>query len=135
MRHFKIMGLCLVAVFALVAVAASSASAAEPEWGRCFAQKQGNYIECNCTNEKAKEGQSAGTQGLYEWVGGADTTCYPMKKGNYIDSGCTKERDKKGKCRNTRAHYEKVVGGPKFVGVAGAAVLHAIVAECYGSSR
>ncbi len=128
------MGLCLVAVFALVAVAASSASAAEPEWGRCVAMKKGNYIDSNCTNEKEKKGKVEEHKGSYEWVGGADTTCYPVKKGNYIDSGCTKEKEKKGKVEEHKGSYEKVVGGPKFVGVAGAAVLHAIVAECYGSS-
>ena len=54
MKHLKIMGLCLVAVFAIAAVAASSASAL-PEWGQCVAKAGGKYSDGNCVT-KAKLG-------------------------------------------------------------------------------
>ncbi len=61
MRHVRMLGLCLVAVFAVAAVAASSALAG-PEWGKCEAKAGGNYKNANCT-EKAKPKGS----GSYEW--------------------------------------------------------------------
>ena len=54
MKHLRIMGLSLVAVFAIAAVAATSASAL-PEWGRCEAKAGGKYSDSNCT-KKAKLG-------------------------------------------------------------------------------
>ena len=56
MKHLRIMGLCLVAVFAFVAVAAASASAAEPEWGGCvkLAKAKGNYTEAKCETVATK---------------------------------------------------------------------------------
>jgi hypothetical protein len=53
-RHVRMLGLCLAAACAIVAVAATSASAL-PEWGQCFAKKGGKYANSNCT-EKAKAG-------------------------------------------------------------------------------
>jgi hypothetical protein len=56
-------GLSLVAVFAIAAVAATSASALE--WGKCEAKAGGNYTGPNCgKTEKAKP---KGT-GTYEWL-------------------------------------------------------------------
>jgi hypothetical protein len=51
MRHIRIMGLCLVAVFAMSAVAAASASAAEPEFLVCkkVAEKTGGFNDSLCT--------------------------------------------------------------------------------------
>ncbi len=128
MRHFKIMGLCLVAVFALAAVAASSASATGPEWGRCLAQKHGNYTEGNCQTVATKHGVPD-HKGSYEWYGGAAALCYPKKHGEYVDSGCTTVATKHG-VPDHKGHYEKTAGN-KFVGVAGAALLHSIITECY----
>jgi hypothetical protein len=52
-RHLRMVGLSLVAVFAIAAVAASGASALE--WGKCVAKAGGNYTGPNCsTSEKAK---------------------------------------------------------------------------------
>jgi hypothetical protein len=51
MRRIKIVGLCLVAVFALGAVLAGTASAANPEYGRCIkegAKKVNNYDNSKC---------------------------------------------------------------------------------------
>ena len=61
MRHVRMLGLCLIAVFVVAAVAASSALAG-PEWGKCEAKAGGNYKNSNCT-EKAKPKGS----GSYEW--------------------------------------------------------------------
>ena len=60
-------GLCLVAVFAIAAVTASSASAL-PEWGKCVAKAGGKYSDSNCT-VKAKKGT-----GTFEWKKGATLT-------------------------------------------------------------
>ena len=60
MRHVRMLGLCLVAVFAVAAIAASSASAL-PEWGQCEAKAGGKYSDRNCQT-KAKKGK-----GEYEW--------------------------------------------------------------------
>ncbi len=122
MRHFKIMGLCLVAVFALVAVAASSASASEPEWGHCLAQKHGNYTEGNCATVATKKGVPD-HKGHFEWLGGGEAQCYAMKHGNYTESGCATVATKKG-VPDHKGHFEKT-GGGKFEGNGGAGVLNA----------
>lgn len=54
MKNIRLMGLTLVAAFAIAAVAATSASAL-PEWGQCFAKAGGKYSESNCV-AKAKSG-------------------------------------------------------------------------------
>lgn len=66
MRHLKILGLCLAAVFALAAVAATTASASLPEWGGCEYTPGGKYANSVCT-EKAKHRK---TEGAYEWYTG-----------------------------------------------------------------
>jgi hypothetical protein len=72
------LGLCLVAVFALGVVIAASASAKLPEWGKChrvevenaqeeieFPEVGGKYTDSNCTvKARAKQGVF---QGEYEW--------------------------------------------------------------------
>ncbi len=127
MRHVKIMGLCLVAVFALVAVAASSASATAPEWGRCMAQKHGNYTEGNCKTVAEKHGVPD-HKGHFEWLGGADAKCYAMKHGNYTESGCNTVATKHG-VPDHKGHYEKTSGN-KFTGSAGAGVLTSRAFTC-----
>ena len=62
-RHLKIIGLCLAAVFAIAAVTASTASAKKPEWGKCVAQAGGKYLDGNC--------QTKGKGGRFEWKKGA----------------------------------------------------------------
>ena len=66
MRHLKMFGLCLVAVFAVAAFAAASASAATPEWGQCYEKTGGKYANAGCTT-KAKKGG-------YEWRKGSQIT-------------------------------------------------------------
>jgi hypothetical protein len=58
-------GLCLVAVFAIASVAATSASAL-PEWGQCFAKAGGKYADSNC-QKKAALGK-----GTFEWRKGTE---------------------------------------------------------------
>jgi hypothetical protein len=64
MKRIKIMGLALVAVFAMTAIAAGSASA-EPqgEFGRCLAKAGGKYATAGCTTEVAGKLK-------YEWTPG-----------------------------------------------------------------
>lgn len=62
MRHLRILGLCVAAVFAVFAIAASSAFAGgKPEFGQCYAKAGGKYADSNCQT-KAK-----GKAGTYEW--------------------------------------------------------------------
>jgi hypothetical protein len=71
MRRFRMLGLCLVAVFAVAAVAATSALAG-PEWGKCVAQAnhEGRYTDSNCT-KKAKRVNQKFT-GEFEWRKGRE---------------------------------------------------------------
>jgi hypothetical protein len=73
-------GLCLVAVFAIAAVAATSASAL-PEWGKCTAKAGGKYLDSNCT----KKG-SLKNPGSFEWTKGKELA--PVKfTGSNVGSG------------------------------------------------
>jgi hypothetical protein len=49
MRRIRIVGLCLVAAFAMTAIAAASASAEAPEYGRCLPHSGGKYATSSCT--------------------------------------------------------------------------------------
>ncbi len=68
MRQIRIAGLCLVVAFALGAVAATSAMATAPEYGRCLkkAKAEGKgYTSSKCITA------GEGTKAKYEWVPGA----------------------------------------------------------------
>jgi len=65
-RHVRMLGLCLVAVFAVCAYAVSSASAL-PEWGKCEAKAGGNYSDSNCTVKAKPKGS-----GSFEWKKGKE---------------------------------------------------------------
>jgi hypothetical protein len=61
MRRLSVIGLCLIAAFAISAVAVASASAAAPEYGRCI-KKTGKpsgegYSNANCTTHVSAEGR------------------------------------------------------------------------------
>lgn len=144
MRRIRIMGLCLVAVFAFSALVASATQAAEPEWGQCvkLAKAKGKYADPNC---KERSGKLKGKppvlvpneKGAYEWLPGAETKCYNVKKkaGKYTDAGCTVRSGKlKGKppvfVPNEKGEFEKTAGGPKFTGKGGAGVLTTVIASC-----
>ncbi len=78
MRRVRVAGLCLFVVFALGAVAATSASATAPEYGRCIkkAKAEGKgYTSSKCT--VAGEGKKA----KYEWIPGAGKTKFETKGG------------------------------------------------------
>jgi hypothetical protein len=81
------MGLCLVAAFALTAIGAGTASAL-PEVGRCVAKAGGKYKDSNCTAkvtsggtfEFTKSGEklnftSAGGEGVLETKSGTKVVC------------------------------------------------------------
>jgi hypothetical protein len=65
MRRITITGICLVAAFALTALAAASASAALPEIYECHKQTGGKYTEKKCTKEAS--GKTAGKYELGPW--------------------------------------------------------------------
>jgi hypothetical protein len=67
MRRIRIAGLCLVAVFAMSAIASATASAAAPEFGKCLKKAVAGgsgYSNNGCT-------KAVGTAAKYEWVPGA----------------------------------------------------------------
>lgn len=68
MRHVRMLGLCLAAVFVVVAVMAAGASAQLPEWGKCEAttgNTGGKFGNGGCTAPvKAIHGRYLGS---YEW--------------------------------------------------------------------
>ena len=70
MNRIKVMGLCLVAVFALAAVAASSASAS-PGWYECAKAAKsgklytGNYVDKLCATPATKAQEEAGKENKY----------------------------------------------------------------------
>jgi len=68
-RQVKIMGLALVAAFAVAAVAASSAFAL-PEWGQCYEKTGGKYSDSNC-QVKAKVVNKV-SNGTHEWRKGTE---------------------------------------------------------------
>jgi hypothetical protein len=70
MTRLKTLAICLVAVFAIGAVVAATASAAAPEFGRCVkkAKAEGSgYSNAGCTTK-------AETGAKYQWESGATTT-------------------------------------------------------------
>jgi len=70
MKRIRIMGLCLVAIFAVSAVAAMSASAAEPSWYECGkAAKVGKFYTGKYINKTCTEVSGTST-GKYELVPG-----------------------------------------------------------------
>jgi hypothetical protein len=65
-RRFRIIGICLGAVLALTATAASTAAAAGPAFGQCYAKEDGKYTNASCT--------AKGRHGSYEWRSPAELT-------------------------------------------------------------
>jgi hypothetical protein len=65
-RHVRMLGLCLVAAFAVAAVAASSAMAG-PQWVKCeFAGPGHNYTGSNCTKAEKAKPKGTGEYELYK---------------------------------------------------------------------
>ena len=67
MRHVRMLGLCVIAAFALGAVAAASASASLPEFGTCREAVFGKYKDAGCTEPVADRYTN---EGKYEWYSG-----------------------------------------------------------------
>lgn len=68
MRRIRGIGLALVAVFAIGALAAESASAAAPEFGVCKQEATATHVYKNANCTKVSSGSSTGK---YEWYPGA----------------------------------------------------------------
>jgi hypothetical protein len=78
MKRIRIASLCLVVAFALGAVAATSAMATAPEYGRCIkkAKAEGKgFTASKCTVA------GEGTKAKYEWIPGAGKTKFETKGG------------------------------------------------------
>lgn len=155
MKHVKLMGLCLIAMFAFGALGVSVAQAEEtPEWGHCLhivpstgkEQKKGNYTDKNCTEVAVKikvkkvkgvivsEEKIPDHKGGYEWFGGAGPLCYKQATAEYTykNKECTEVAEKTTKGVTAPDHkgkYEKM-GGGKFKGAGEVGVLDGKVYDC-----
>jgi hypothetical protein len=83
-KHVRILGLALAAVFVMAAIAAAGASASSPEWGECVAKAGGKYLDANC--------QTKGKGGSFEWKKGASLpnhkfTGHSVGSGGVLTSG------------------------------------------------
>lgn len=119
MKRMSLAGLCLVAVFALSALVASAAQAAEPEWAGCIAKKKGEYTNSSCTTKSAKA-----HKGAYEFVAGQAATCIAQKDGEYASSTCTTKSKKPHKGK-----YE-VAPAARFTSTGGAGILKSELHDC-----
>ncbi len=106
MKRMRIVGLCLVAAFALSAIGAGSASAL-PEIGRCVAKAGGKYSDANCNVKASKGGgttefvkgavkksfTTAGGEGKLEGATGTEIKCTTQSAtGEYLEkTGAIKE--------------------------------------------
>jgi hypothetical protein len=111
MRQIRIAGLCLVAAFALGAVAAASAMATAPEYGRCLKKKTKSlpaYTTSKCTVE-SKELKTAS----YEWVPGAGKTKFDTKGGIGL---LTSVNGQKVECKTESSSGEFFEGNNKEAG-------------------
>jgi hypothetical protein len=105
----KIVGLCALAVFAVMGIAASSAFAAAPEFGRCVAKTGGKFSDAGCV-------KPVGTGGKFEWTPGPGAK---NKFHSVIKSGTTATLETVGKTKITctaeespgEFKNEKEVGG------------------------
>ena len=80
MRHVRMLGLCLVAIFAVVAMLTSSALASgKPEIGKCIEKAGGKYSESACLT-KAKKGA-----GTHEWQ--KESQSSPSERGFRTEGG------------------------------------------------
>ena len=110
-RHVRMLGLCLIAVLALAVVAASSASAAGPEWGQCYAKAKGKYADSNCQTKAAKGA------GEFEWRKGTAVAKKHFEGGGGLGvlTGeykiCTSEKVRKQNC-NEGEEENTFFGGP-----------------------
>jgi hypothetical protein len=68
-RHVRMLGLCLTAMFVVAAVAAVGASASLPEWGGCEPTPRGKYTDGACVHKAAHRNSA---EGKYEWYTGEE---------------------------------------------------------------
>jgi hypothetical protein len=82
-----------------------------PEYGRCLAQKGGNYTESGCLTVAEKKGVPD-HKGKFEWFPGPAPSCVAQKKGEYTDSGCSTKstKPKKGAYEKASAAYTSTSG-------------------------
>jgi len=85
MRRIKIVGLSLIAVFALAAITAGSAMASPPEFGRCLKgteHSKSNYDSSKCIKLAGEDAVSEAEQlkkGVYKWFPGVVKTNFTTK--------------------------------------------------------
>lgn len=134
MRRIKIVGLCLVAVFAMGAVLAGTASAANPEYGRCIKEgvkKLNNYDSAKCLKLASED---TGTEaeklkkGSFVWHPGT-----PPKPGftAVLKSGTIATLANKS---GTKVTCEAMTSKGKYTGIKTQVVESTIFKECSSSA-
>jgi hypothetical protein len=81
-------------------------------WGKCVAQKHGEYKDPGCEEKSKKPGK-----GKFEWKPGPAQPCFAMAKGEYTDSSCTVKS-----ARRHKGSFEKEAG-PAFTASTGTVTL------------
>jgi hypothetical protein len=137
MKRFKLMGLCLVAVFALAAAAAANASAGVPTWSECAKAPKvgktyptGEFSNKECTT-KAAGGKYLLQEGLGKgkgFKGSSGPAVLHVKTwlGNGTNIECTKSKSSgtpvlPNKVKDVEVTFEKCVAlGTKVCASAGA---------------
>lgn len=103
MKRIQVLGVCLVAMLAVGALASASASASS--YGQCREltkvstpkTKHGKYEDSSCTKLYEHKGKVE-EKGNYEYFPGAPLDCVYVKKGGkYTDEKCEHLSEKKGK--------------------------------------
>jgi len=129
MRRIKIAGLCLVAVFALSAMMVGSASAANPEYGRCIkapTKALTNYDSAKCLKFASEDPGTEAEKlkkGNYEWT----TTI--IKKGFTAELKPTTIATLENKS-GTKVTCKKLKGKGELTGLTTEIVTETIFSEC-----
>jgi hypothetical protein len=110
MKRITTIGLCLIGVLATSAVAAASASAEAPEYGRCVkgVAHEGGFTTATCVATDKED-----NDGVYEWLPGAGTKPGFRTEANLTEStgGLTFET-----VRGTKIACKSESGAGEFVG-------------------
>lgn len=101
MKRMRIVGLCLVAAFALSAIGAGSASAL-PEIGRCVSKAGGKYTESNCVTKSSSK-----VPGTFEFVKNAIKKHFSAASGEAKLQGATGTEIKCSASSSTGEFLEK----------------------------
>jgi hypothetical protein len=133
MRRIKIAGLCLVAAFALSVALTASASAANPEYGRCLkapTKKLTNYDSAKCLKFASEDAGSEAEKlkkGNYEWT---KTIVKPKFTATLKPATIATLENHSG----TKVQCHKLKSAGEYTGLTTEKVTETVFSECESSS-